>query len=251
MEYPEQEFKIRKEEHQISPHPASPADSVHRRGDLSATEVDPVVEEAVRYINEKTIFSGLELARDIGDYILRHFFEGDFEKFTNPSRSKALSFRALLERQDLLLGAATLYVFVRISHHLKSLPDDVVSQLTLAQHRALLPLSDPESKVTLARQAIVQGWSSVVLREKVRKLLPRSRKGRKPLPPLVKKVRQVARVLDRPDDGALTTEVVRKLKREQARDLADQVADILERLNGLSAALNEVLERPSPDIECL
>jgi hypothetical protein len=118
------------------------------------------IDEAVRFINRKTILTGLELAREIGQYLLDTFFDGDYQSFADTSRSKKTSFRALLVREDLLLGNATLYRFVRISHQLRALPPDLASDLSLAHHRALLPLNDADTKTELARRALDEGWSS-------------------------------------------------------------------------------------------
>jgi hypothetical protein len=51
------------------------------------------LDEAVRFINRKTILSGLDLAREVGKYILDHFFDGDFQSFTNPSRCQVSGVR--------------------------------------------------------------------------------------------------------------------------------------------------------------
>ena len=154
-------------------------------GALVAAEAEKV-DEAVRFINERTILSGLELAKEVGEYILDTFFDGDYANFTDTSRSKSTSFRALLERDDLLPGGATVYRFVRISQQLKLLPSEVATRLTLTHHRALLALPDLETKEALARRALDEDWSSQVLETEVRKLLPKSRAGRKPTPALAK-----------------------------------------------------------------
>jgi hypothetical protein len=152
--------------------------------------------DAVRYLNERTILSGLELAKEVGEHVLETFFDGDYTIFENPSRSKATSFRALLEREDLLLGKATVYSFVRISHQLKSLPTGVATRLSLTQQRALLPLQEPEHKAAMARRALEEGWSGTVLAAKVREERPRSRTGRRPVPVVVKGVQGVVKALD-------------------------------------------------------
>lgn len=65
------------------------------------------VDEAVRHLNERTVRSGVRLAKEVGEYILYTFFNGDYESFANPRRGKSTSFRALVEREDLLLGRST------------------------------------------------------------------------------------------------------------------------------------------------
>lgn len=208
------------------------------------------VDEAVRYINERTVRSGLELARDVGEYILNTFFGGDYANFASPSRTKPTSFRALELRPDLLIGKARLHDFIRISHQLKSLPSEVVTRLTLAHHRALLPLPDPESKAALARRALDEGWPSRVLCHEVRRFVPRSRAGRKPLPPVAKGIRGVVRSLDLAFEHDLTSDEVRRLGPEQASALSEQVEDCLARLRELRRALADAAGQSGAREEC-
>ncbi len=205
------------------------------------------VEEAVRYLNERIISSGLELAKETGEYILDTFFDGEYGNFADPSRSKSTSFRALLAREDLLLSGVTLYSFVRISHQLKLLPAEVITRLTLAHHRALLPLPEPEQKEALARRALAEGWTSQSLAGEVRKLLPRSRPGRKPLPPLVKGMRRVVKAVELTLAEEVTAEKVRMLESGQALTLTEQVEESLGRLEALKKTLEEALEGPAEE----
>ena len=221
----------------------SQAGKPEEAGELVPVDTEKV-DAAVRYINERTIQSGLDLAREVGDYVLETFFDGDFASFTNPSRSKSTSFRALLAREDLLLGHATIYGFVRVSHQLKTLPAEVVSRLTLTQHRALLPLPDPERKEAMARQALDEGWSAEELEAEVRKLLPRSRRGRKPLPPFVKGIRNVVKALDLAFENQVTPEAVTTLGPKETSALSAQVEESLARLEALKQSLEEAQKEP-------
>ncbi len=206
---------------------------------------DETISEAVRYINERTILNGLQLAKEVGEYIVNTFFGGDYTKFADPSRSKSLSFRALLARKDLLLGKSTLYVFVRISEQLKLLPAEVATQLPLAHHRALLPLPDSKRKEALARRAVREEWPSRVLGKEVRKLLPKSRQGRRPLPSFAKAIRGVAKALDLASETDVTADAVAVLGPEQRSVLAAQVEESLARLEALKEALEGALEPPT------
>ncbi len=212
-------------------------------GDLLPFKTEKV-DAAVRYINEKTILSGIELARNVGDYVLKTFFDDDYAKFADPSRSKSTSFRALLSREDLLLGSSTIYNFIRISHQFKMLPAEVVTRLTLTQHRELLPLPDPERKEAMARRALEEGWSGAALRVQVRKLMPRSRRGRKPLPSFAKGIRGVAKALDLACEEEVTSDAVSKLGPERTSALRAQLGESLARMEALKDALEKVEESP-------
>jgi len=229
--------------------PGGPELAVGPQAALVRQEVADV-DEAVRYINERTVLSGLDLARDVGEYILNTFFDGDYAHFANPSRTKPTSFRALELRQDLLIGKARLHDFVRISHQLKMLPSEVVTRLTLAHHRALLPVPDPASKAALARRALDEGWPSRVLCHEVRRFVPRSRAGRKPLPPVAKGIRGVVKSLDLALKHDLTSDEVRRLGPEQASTLAEQVEESLTRLRELRRLLAGALGKSGPRDDC-
>ncbi len=205
------------------------------------------LDEAVNFINRKTILSGLDLAREVGQYILDNFFDGDYQKFADPSSAKEGSFRALLSREDLLLGNTTLYNFVRVSHQLELLPSDLVDRLTLTQHRALLPLPDPKLKEKLARRALDQGWTSSVLEAEVSKHLPVSRRGRKPSPLVVKTIHRVAKALNSSRVEAFDADEIRRLGPERTAALAAQLEENLARLEVLRKALHETRTQVWPD----
>jgi len=200
------------------------------------------IDKAVDYLNERIILSGIRLAKEVGEYVLNTFFDDDYAKFSDPSRSKSKSFRSLLMREDLMLGKATIYNFVRISHQLTLLPADVAAQLTLAHHRALLPLQDSENKRTLACQALQEGWASQVLSEEVRKLLPKSRRGRKPLSSLAKKIHRMEKMLDSALEEDFITQEIQELGPERSLVLIEQVDKNLERLEALKKALEGTLK---------
>ncbi len=224
--------------------PLRPADA----DDGPAALVDEKkLEEAVHFINRKTILSGLDLAREVGKYILDKFFDGDYQSFANPSSAKEKSFRALLARQDLLLGNTTLYNFVRVSHQLELLPSDLMDRLPLTHHRALLPLPDPKRKEELARRALAEGWTSGVLMAEVSKLLPASRRGRKPSPLFVKTIRRVAKVVDSLRGEDLHVEEIPSLGRQQTAVLAAQLEEDLDLLQALKKALDATRIQVWPD----
>ncbi len=191
------------------------------------------IDRAVQHINEKTILNGLKLAQEVGEYVLEIFFDGDFDKFQDSRRNKDVSFRALLDRKDLLIAGSAVYYFVRVSQELRLLPEDLAMRLSFSQHRALLPLKDTQSKRALAQRAVEEGWTTRTLSAEVSKLLPKSRSGRKPLPPLVKGIRQVSRALDEAVGADATPETMAGLVPERSAELTQQIDAIVERLKAV------------------
>ena len=130
------------------------------------------------------------------------------------------------EQQERELRSAPRSSFDIMAHRpnqLELLPADVIERLTLTHHRALLPLPDPKSKEELARRALDEGWPSDVLAAEVSKLLPASRRGRRPSPPFVKTIRRVAKALDSSRVEDLDAEEIRRLGPEKTAAWAAQV----------------------------
>lgn len=200
------------------------------------------VEAAVRYINERAARGGLELARDVGEYVLEHFFDGELTRFRDTRGQKPRPFRLLLERDDLLLAPGAIYTFVRVAGQLRDLPRDTAGGLSLSHHRALLSLADLDQKVALARRALAEGWSKADLERRVRAQQPRRPQGRKRLPACVKATRRVARALDEAfSEPAVPTEL-RNLGEERLRATLEQVEHSLIRLQWMQATLEQALD---------
>jgi hypothetical protein len=122
-----------------------------------------------------------------------------------------------------------------------------VKPVALTQHRTLLSLPDPERKEELARRALSEGWPSQILAEEVSKLLPKSRRGRKPSPHFVKAIRRVAKALERPFTEELTDDEIFRLGPEQAAVLIAKIEENLNRLETLRRTLAETRIRLWPD----
>ena len=114
---------------------------------------------AVDFINHAARTSSQQLAKIISEYIRDSFFGGDLGLLSSKDPTKTASFRALCERQDLLMGVSTLYRLVKIGQQVQHLPADLAEKLTMTHHRALLAVSDKPHKAKLARQAVKHGWT--------------------------------------------------------------------------------------------
>ena len=200
------------------------------------------VEAAVRFINTRTAQAGIGLAREVGAYVLAAFFDDDFERFADTRRNKSLSFRRLLERQDLLLPPTTIYTFVRVARQLGELPAETAERLSLSHHRALLPLKDGEEKAALARQAVVEGWSKLDLERRVRAGQPRSPRGRKRLPACVKATSRIGRALDEAFAEEGGADDLRGLGEDRLRETLERIEQSLVRLQWLQATLEQALQ---------
>lgn len=198
--------------------------------ELSPTEVAQV-EGAVAHINAAVNRSGVDLAATVASYVLETFFDGSYEAFADPSRTKLRSFTALCQREDLALSQPSLYALVRVGHQLDELPPSLARALSIKHHRALLPLADPAEKLALAHKAVAERWSAATLEAEVRATRGPQSGGRRPLPPVLKEFRALRRALS---DAA--TESATGLL-----DLSEAQKDELEAtLGALEARIGEV-----------
>lgn len=121
----------------------------------SAPEVvhrDARVERAVRDLAVIQDLGRFETARAVGEYVLTHFFPDGAPHGPDPRTNP--SFGELARHPDLPFSKGTLNVAVRLVLQLRELPDDVGPRLSLAQHRALFPCREPETKRRLAERAL-------------------------------------------------------------------------------------------------
>lgn len=202
-------------------------------GEVSGADA-ALVDDTVLWLNAAVTRSGLDLAVAVRAYILDRFFEGSFGAFADPHRQKPQSFIALTRREDLELSHASIYALVRVGQQLEELTPTVAQALTVKHHRALLPLSDTKAKSSLAKKAVTQRWTATQLEDAVRAQLPATRRGRTPLPPVVKEVRALRRAIAA---DSVPLDAVGDLSGDQRQELQDALADLEARLTAIRAAL--------------
>lgn len=165
-----------------------------------------LLDEVVAQINHLYVIKGLELAVEVGEYLIDRIFDGDPEQFRDRG-SKDASFRKLAARDDLKVSHAFLWSACAIVVQRDALPEDLRDALSVSHHRALLPLKDEASKVDLARRAVEEGLSKRELQAEVERVRAEtgavSRAGRPPLPAVVKGLNRVAAAVRAATDEAV------------------------------------------------
>jgi hypothetical protein len=134
-----------------------------------------LIQDAVDTINGTYVRGVLETHLEIGRYILKTFFNGDFEVFQEYG-AKHTTFLALSEHPGLRFHPSLLGLCVRVLAQTEALPREVAEGLSFTDHRRLLPLKDEEQKKSLARRAVQGEWSSRDLAAEVDKALGRKRR---------------------------------------------------------------------------
>jgi len=114
---------------------------------------DDLVEQAVRFINEKaneTLYVG---AIEIGAYVLKHFYGDDAELASSRNPKKPISYQKLCSRPDLLVKPEGLGVMVRVAAQEKFFADHKlkVDSLTYSHKAELVKLDNDSDKIKLVK----------------------------------------------------------------------------------------------------
>lgn len=137
---------------------------------------EDIVEAAVTFINEtanKTIYKG---SIEIGEYILKHFFNDDIKLASSKNPKKVTSFNKLYEREDLTVHPSRLALMVRVATQERYLTDKNVATDSLSYtHKAsLVKLENGVKKTNLIKKCIENKWSTRKLDEEITKTLQNS-----------------------------------------------------------------------------
>ncbi|HEU4407537.1 MAG TPA: hypothetical protein VFS43_19885 [Polyangiaceae bacterium] len=197
--------------------------------------------EALDHIRNLWTQGLLSTVVSLGDYIIEKFYGGDVREARSqrPHKPAALS-RLLARKDELPISAHALKQAVRISVQYRELPPALAERLSKTQHEALLPVADVEQKRRLAEQAVEQQWSGRQLAERANSMKGPHAGGRPMLPPPVRYIGAVLRVLEAPEFSsvfapstlnALPPPDVEKLlcQVRRARGYLDRVGDMLTR----------------------
>jgi len=130
-----------------------------------------LVNEAVRFINEKaneTLYRGSE---EIGAYLLKKFFHDDIKLASSRRPHKSASYTALCQREDLAVHPATLSLMVRVAAQEIFFKKSNFNSAGLSYtHKAeLVKLPNTADKIRLAQKALKGNISTRLLSEEVRK----------------------------------------------------------------------------------
>jgi hypothetical protein len=137
---------------------------------------DSVINEAVAFINEmatKTIYKG---SIEIGEYILKRFFENDIKLASSKNPKKQASFNKLCEREDLTVHPNSLALMVRVASQERFLSEKEVdtSKLTYTHKASLVKLDNGQKKINLLKKCVDKEWSTRELDDKINKILNES-----------------------------------------------------------------------------
>lgn len=146
---------------------------------------DRQIDEAIRFLHGQKELMESELtlrAKEIGDYLIHHFFQDDLEQISSQNPLKNMSFRRLCERSDLPFSESALRRFLHVAVNFRFLPLDKAKELPPSHHSVLYQVADTEERSRIGCQAVDQSFSVRRLRQVVKgKGRRRPGGGRKPL----------------------------------------------------------------------
>jgi hypothetical protein len=137
--------------------------------DVTPVDEDKKIDAAVKFINEtanKMVYKG---SIEIGEYILKHFFDNDMSLASSKSPIKKESYRKLCQREDLVVSPMLLLQMVRVASQEKFLEAKTVETAGLSYtHKASLTrLENDEKKIRLINSCIKNDWSTRQLDKKI------------------------------------------------------------------------------------
>lgn len=159
---------------------------------LTETDLDHVVAHLRQLYKKYSLAHAIE----VGQYLVDHFFAGDFAAARATDRGKDQSLRDLCLRRrqelaDLDLSLPTLQRYITASDTWRTLPEQTRERLGLAHLRSLAAVSDLPERQHLAHEAAALHWSReqtalAVAEWKQNQRSGKKKLGRKPQPAVVR-----------------------------------------------------------------
>lgn len=211
-----------------------------------------LLDQAVHQINAAWAIKGIETAREIGEYVLSTFFDGDPTAFHERGKGHT-SFRALSEREDLYVSHSWIWRAVSVTEQLRLLPEDISTALPFTHHTLLIPVKDQKTKVKLAKSAAQQGWSKRKLEAEVKKVRPKRAQGpkvgRPPLPRFQKSIHKIEKLLKEPEESFGDIDQIDALDHAAAQKLYQAVTGMKRQCEALEKALHKQVQDVTADEE--
>ncbi|MFH0725186.1 MAG: hypothetical protein V2B19_02340 [Pseudomonadota bacterium] len=137
--------------------------TIKKKEESSVIEVDyKTINAAVQFINEKaneTLYKG---SIEIGEYLLKTFFNGDIKMAASKNPKKLASFNKLCERPDLLVKSNTLGIMVRVASQEQYFINKQIDtkELSYTHKASLVKLDNDSKKITILNKCIKNKWTT-------------------------------------------------------------------------------------------
>ncbi len=196
------------------------------------------VDEAIAWLQTKKEGMEAELtlrAREIGDYLIEHFFHGDLAQVTSQNPNKEVSFRKLCQRADLPFPESALRRFIQVAVNFHFLPPAQAKALPPSHHAVLYQVADPDERRRLGEIAAEKEVSVRRLREMVKgKGRRRPGAGRKRLSHFAKSWKQLedalAGLVEACEEGEFPEAERWPEMRRHTREMRDRLNRVIDHL---------------------
>jgi hypothetical protein len=187
---------------------------------------------------------GLEMAREVGQYVLRVFFDNDGETFEQAARGHS-TFRSLARDPRVGLSHSYIWYAARVEIQIRHMPREVAYELPLSHHRLLVSVHDQPLKLRLAKEAANRRLSKRAFKSLIdRHYTPgrKGRAGRKPLPGFVKELRGVVRGVEQATQAVpASLQGIEHLNVDDLKDLLSRLYATVGHLQDMTETINEMV----------
>lgn len=202
-----------------------------------------LVEEATQVLRALLLGTMAKGFAELGTYLLDTFYDGDPVLYRSAAPRKHASLSLLMDRcesMDLPVSRSALAKALMVAVRIKELPRNSVFNTLPPSHQAeLVRIKSHEKLERFAERARSDGMSVKRLRAAVRKSIPKSNRGRKPTPDVVRLLTTCVRGLRDDETGRLSIrkEQVLELTDEQLANARELVGVLLRRAEDLAKLL--------------
>jgi|GEM_PF-1226769 len=202
-----------------------------KKADIQVVD-EKLINDAVQFINEKaneTLYKG---SIDIGEYILKRFFEGDPKLASSKNPKKQQSFNKLCERDDLIVHPNQLGLMVRVASQEQYFIEKKIDIKALSYtHKAsLVKLDNSLKKNNMVKKCIEEEWSTRQLEDVIKKHLKTLPSSSKPslIRTTKKYIAKIDDVLKTTEDSELDFDIddISKMTGKKREDLKTYLSDL-------------------------
>ena len=222
---------------------------------MSGTEAAEIIDhdliqKSVEFINEtitKTLYKG---SIEIGDYILKHFYNDDIKLACSRSPKKPKSYQDLCKRDDLGIDPSQLSRMVRVASQERYFQQNNanVEGLSYSHRVELVRLDNNEEKLKHLEKCIQEKMPVRAFREYINNIIPIASKEPTPL----KLISNVEKLINNASIEKLASQTeklegmtpkIRAKIRQRADDLLKKMDDITKECSSLMQTLDDIEKR--------
>jgi len=214
------------------------------REDIANQEL---IEKSVQFINDKaneTLYKG---SLEIGNYILKHFFDDDIELASSKNPKKPKSFRVLCNHKSLSVPYSTLTIMVRVAAQEKffKLNQIDANKISYTHKANLIRLQNDKTKLMLAKQCLDEPLSTRKLAEIVKQMRERmidaGKKNQEET--AFQNIAKIEQLIGKSEKSGLVTDInkIRSMKSKTREDLHEKASELLEIITQTSRDCKKLL----------